>query len=110
MKRWPSAPKRVTRLPGAMPGFLSAVRTAMMQGGSGSLAYAHNDKQYALNWTVARARHGIAELDGRISGHGKARFKVWFDPSEPGAPPLAFEYQPKSYLRVRFDAVTGEQS
>jgi hypothetical protein len=110
MKRWPAAEKRVSRTQGFMPGFLSAVRTAMMRGGRGTLAYLHNDKNYTLDWSTLRNPAGTAELHGRISGHGKARFKVWFDPARPGAPPLAFEYQPRSFLRVRFDAVTGEQS
>lgn len=110
LKRWPAAEKRISRTHGFMPGFLSAVRTAMMRGGQGSLAYIHNDKNYNLDWSTSLNSTGAAELQGRISGHGKARFKVWFDPSHPGAPPLAFEYQPRSFLRVRFDAVTGEQS
>jgi len=110
MKRWPAAEKRISRTQGFMPGFLSAVRAAMMRGGKGSLAYIHNDKRYNLDWSTAGGSSTTAELQGRISGQGKARFKVWFDPSRPGAPPLAFEYQPRSFLRVRFDAVTGEQS
>lgn len=110
MKRWPAAEKRVSRTRGVMPGFLSVVREAMKRGGLGSLAYLHNDQRYNLEWSTQPGQDGAAELQGRISGHGRARFRVWFDPAQPGAPPLAFEYQPRSFLRVRFDAVTGDQS
>ena len=32
-------------------------------------------------------------------------FRVWFDRTSPNALPLRFEFQPKSYLRLVFEAV-----
>jgi hypothetical protein len=110
LRLWPGAPKRVSRLDGFLPGFLSAVRHAMRQGEHGSILYTHNDKCFTLAWSATPAPSGTVELQGSISGAGKARFKVWFEAGHPDSPPLAFEYQPRAYLKVRFDAVTGEQS
>jgi hypothetical protein len=103
MKQWPAAPKRLARLEGERSGFLAVVRGAMLQGGRGKAAYVHNDKSYTLDWSIRHDAAGRHELEGRISGGGKARFRLWFDESQPGAPPVAFEYQPRSFLRLLFE-------
>lgn len=106
---WKAAPKRTARLEGEMPGFLSAVRHAMLRGRSGRAIYAHFDKTYTLDWRVRPLAGGMSELDGRIGGGGKAKFRLWYETSRPGDPPSAFECQPRAFLRLLFESVTEEK-
>jgi hypothetical protein len=54
---------------------------------------------------------GAMELDGLIRNVKtgvETTFRVWFDRSSPNPLPLRFEFQPKSYLRLVFEAEPAE--
>jgi hypothetical protein len=110
MEAWKPAPKRTARIEGEKPGFLSVVRHAMRRGGSGREPYAHYDKTYTLEWRTRPLAGGMSELEGRISGGGKAKFRLWYDPSRPCDPPWEFEFQPRAFLRLLFESVTEEKT
>ena len=52
----------------------------------------------------------VEELSGLIRNAKtgtETTFRVWFDRTSPNALPLRFEFQPKSYLRLVFEAVSA---
>lgn len=116
---WP-APPETSR--GAAATFLYAVRKAMLDSQQRSRAdLFFNAKRFTLTTEKERDpstghrfadRHLIAKaedvmrLKGTIhdrSSNQKTPFQLWYEAGT-GGPPLRFEYQPKSFLRLAFEA------
>ena len=55
------------------------------------------DRAMELSGLIRNAKTGV-----------ETTFRVWFDKASPNAPPLRFEFQPKSYLRLVFEAQPTE--
>ncbi len=83
-------------------GFLGAMRRAGLASGDFHAPFLHNGKVYELRTT----RKG-PELDGEIRNehhHTTAEFKAFYDHGYPSGLPVKFEYHPRSYLRLTFEA------
>ncbi len=77
-------------------------------------AVKHADEKAGAEFVATRmisSPHDAMELDGLIHNAktgAETTFHVWFDRTSPNALPLRFEFQPKSYLRLTFDAVPAD--
>jgi hypothetical protein len=105
---------------GTPPPFLQAMAELLRQPGGGEGRYIYNGRLYRL-WLrrtadpkageFFRAR-GLAsgavnELTGRlqrVAGGKPIDFRLWVEQSAAHPVPLRIEYQPKSYLRLAFEA------
>lgn len=109
---------------GERPGtFLYTVLSLMRSPAqTGDASFLHNGKLFHLH-AVKRsdAKTGARFVESRLLTSGKdavelsglirnaktgveTTFRVWFDRTSPNALPLRFEFQPKSYLRLVFEA------
>jgi hypothetical protein len=88
------------------PGFLAAIRRAglsrepVLHG-----PFLHNGKRYELHtqWKNKTFR----DLEGEIHndlGHTTAEFQVRYEPGDASGLPVRFDYNPRSYLRLTFEA------
>lgn len=92
--------------------FLYAVRNAILDPASttsGSLIY--NGREYRLRTTkepdkLLREGVRVMRLNAELEEHATGRrtpFKVWYEAGAEHLPPLRFEYQAKSFLRLTFE-------
>ena len=68
--------------------------------------------QFVGDHLIASPRDAV-ELAGLIRNAAtgaETTFRVWFDRTSPNLLPLRFEFQPKSYLRLAFEALPAEDS
>ena len=103
--------------------FLYCVHRAMLNPKPQTSAdFFFNSKQFQLQTTKAPdaamanrfAERGatsrpaeVVRLNGMLTEHltgTKTPFRVWYEAGSEGAPPLRFEYQAKSFLRLAFEA------
>ena len=104
--------------------FLYSIRSAVLSSDSRSEShFMHNgkffrmvtvkttDKRVAgqlLKKSLIADVSSLVRLNGTIYNdvtHEESSFSLWFDKSDPNDLPLRFEFRPKSYLRLQFDAV-----
>jgi hypothetical protein len=87
--------------------FLYTVRQAMQAPLEDFKApFIHQGKLYELRCRRKTERNGLIRLSGaieHIATGEKTGFRLWFHPEEPGAPPVRFEFQARSFLRLVFE-------
>jgi hypothetical protein len=120
------APKRTMEWRSAQtapPPFLHALAGLLKQRGSAETQYAYNGRLYRLrvervpdpkaasSFRGARLIAGTAEVSRisgtlcRVEGGKPIEFRLWIEDGVARPIPLRIEYQPKSYLRLTFEAV-----
>jgi hypothetical protein len=83
-------------------GFLGAMRRAAYVEGSFRTLFLHNSKLYEL-----RTHRKDAALDGEVRNDRQqttAEFQAFYDSGDDSGLPAKFEYHPRSYLRLMFEA------
>jgi hypothetical protein len=92
--------------PGART-FLYTVRQAMQAPVEEFAApFVYQGKLYELRCRKKAERNKTVRLWGAIQHSAtldKTGFRLWFRPEEPGAPPVRFEFQARSFLRLVFE-------
>ena len=70
--------------------------------------YIFGEKRYKLATEKGPESNGVTKLKGEILNEStgrKTNFSVWFEAGN--ALPLRIEFQPKTYLRLTFEAVAA---
>jgi hypothetical protein len=105
-----AAPKTRTASPSAPPPFLNALAGLLTDSRKSEMQYAYNGSVYRLQ--VERSREaktpGIVRIAGnlrRLAGGKPVDFRMWIEEGAAHPLPLRIEYQPKSYLKLTFEAV-----
>jgi len=120
------APKRTMEWPSAQSAprpFLHALAGLLDQPGPAETRYAYNGRMYRLRVERApdpkaastfRDAHlipptaAVSRISGtlcRVEGGKPIEFRLWIEEGAPRPLPLRIEYQPKSFLRLTFEAV-----
>lgn len=84
--------------------------------------FVHNSRRYVLTCQKSRdeksahefAARGLIPLGGQVvrlngsvqdeEGRGRSRFRLWFEPAGAQCLPIRFEFRPRSFLRLVFEA------
>jgi hypothetical protein len=102
---------------------LHALAELLIHPGGGATRYVYAGRFYRLRvetsadpkaTAVFRARHllrasgRVLRIEGRLhreEGGKTTDFRLWIEEGDPRPIPLRIEYQPKSYLRLTFEAI-----
>ena len=103
------APKTTGVLSGARNPFLHALANLLSDPQTNATQYLYNGRLYHL--AVERSRDpkmpGVIRLSGslrRVEGGKTTEFRLWIEEGVAHPLPLRIEYQPKSYLKLTFEA------
>jgi hypothetical protein len=105
---WPNSPGQ------APPTFLLQLAIQLKQRSRRSVGrYVYNEQEYQLDldWPQAgRNRERLLPVRGKIrnlrTGY-ETLFRLWLEEASDSLVPVRFEVQPRSFLRLTFEAVTG---
>jgi hypothetical protein len=94
---------------GAPLPFLHALAEALSRKGAGETQCAYNGRMYRLKVQKAPdgKTPGVTRVSATLQREGGAlnEFRVWVEEGSARPLPLRVEYQPKSYLRLTFEAI-----
>ncbi len=120
-----AAPTQTTASTGqstAIPPFLQALADALMRPGNAETRYVYGGRLYRLkversadeketerlrNLRLLTPTARAVRISGRLrreTGGKEWEFRLWIEEGSPRPLPLRIEYQPKSYLRLSFEA------
>jgi hypothetical protein len=104
------APKTRTASQSAPPPFLHALAGLLADPHKGETQYAYNGNVYRLQLERSREAKtpGVLHVAGslrRLAGGKPTEFRLWIEEGSAHPLPLRIEYQPKSYLKLTFEAV-----
>lgn len=104
-----TATRSTTVAPGSPLPFLHALASLLNNSQNNATQYAYNGRLYGLK--IERSRDpnakGVIRVNGnlrRLDGGKPVEFRLWMEEGAPHPLPLRIEYQPKSYLRLTFEA------
>jgi hypothetical protein len=104
-----TATRSTTVAQGSPLPFLHALASLLNNARNNTTQYAYNGRLYGLK--VERSRDpntkGIMKVNGnlrRLDGGKPVEFRLWMEEGASHPLPLRIEYQPKSYLRLTFEA------
>jgi hypothetical protein len=94
---WPKSP-------GPPPTFLFQLEALLKQRAKGSGIYVYNEQEYLLE--LGTPQQGVIKGSVRNQRTGnRTAFRVWVDKAPNPAIPVRIEIQPRSFLRLTFEAV-----
>ena len=103
---WPNSPNQVP------PTFLLLLATLLAQRSRrASGRYVYSEQEYLLELDApqgSRDREHLLPVRGKIRNlktRYESPFRLWLDGSSDSVVPVRFEFQPRSFLRLTFDAV-----
>jgi len=104
---WPNSPSRV------LPTFLSELAALLKQrAGHAEGRYIYNEQEYRLELDASKnssgGRSGPLPVEGKIRNQRtgvQTAFKLWLENSPDSVVPVRIQFQPRSFLRLTFEAV-----
>jgi hypothetical protein len=107
-KSWPNSPNQ------APPTFLLQLATLLKQRSRRSVGrYVYNEQEYALELDApqtGRNRERLLPVKGKIRNlrtGNETLFRLWLEEASDSIVPVRFEVQPRSFLKLTFESVTG---
>ena len=100
---WPAWPDQ------APPTFLFQIATLLQQRtGRATGRYVYSEQEYTLELETGRSRDGLIPVRGKIQNlrtRGDTSFRLWLEEGSDSIIPVRIEFQPRSFLRLTFEAV-----
>jgi hypothetical protein len=93
--------------PGCLSTFLFAVRRAILEGGTATGNYVHNNKVYRLRMQAKADENSALRIMTGTSisteERGQSEFRLWLSPDDSTSLPARIEFRPKSFLKLTLD-------
>jgi hypothetical protein len=97
---WPKSPNQPP------PTFLVQLEALLKQQAKGSGIYVYNEQEYLLE--LGAPQQGVIKGSVRNQRTGnRTAFRVWIEKAPNAVIPVRIEFQPRSFLRLTFEAVAG---
>ena len=101
---WPKSPGTPP------PTFLFQLESLLKQRAKRAGVYVYNEQQYVLELSAPQQSDGLLAIKGSIRNQrtgNRTTFRVWLEKAPGSVVPARIEFQPRSFLRLTFEAVSG---
>jgi hypothetical protein len=99
--KWPDQPP---------PTFLFQLEALLRQRAKGSGTYIYNEQEYLLELAAPQQADHLLAVKGSIRNQRtgvRTAFRVWLENTPGSVVPVRIEFQPRSFLRLSFEALPG---